>query len=159
VNAPRQTPIGLMLSRTAKAVSRAFEQELAAAGGSLPSWLILLSLKTRTWRTQRELAQALELEGPTLTHHLDGLERAGLVKRSRDPDNRRVQRVELTDAGDEAFHRLRDAAVRFDARLRAGLDEQDVDGLRELLARLRTNVTDNERAAAEESVGGQAASE
>jgi MarR family transcriptional regulator, transcriptional regulator for hemolysin len=129
------------VARTAKLLSRAFEQELALAGGSLPTWLILLSLKSGSWRTQRELAEALGIEGPTLTYHLAGLERAGLVRRARDPDNRRVQRVDLTDAGDAAFHRLRSAAVSFDQRLRSGLDDGDVQQLRDLLARLVSNVS------------------
>ena len=66
-------------------MTRAFEQELALAGGSLPTWLIVLSPKRRSWRTHRELAEALGIEGPTLTHHLAGLDRAGLVRRTRDP--------------------------------------------------------------------------
>ena len=37
---PDQPPIGLVLSRTARAVSRAFDARLAASGGSLPVWLI-----------------------------------------------------------------------------------------------------------------------
>ena len=52
-------PIGLQVQRTAKALNRAFDQALAEAGGSLPTWLILLSLKTRRWETQRELAAAV----------------------------------------------------------------------------------------------------
>src|SRR3954453_11424132 len=116
---PRQEPIGLFVTRTSKALSRAFEEELASEGGSLPPWLVLLSLKSRRWETQRELAKALDIEGPTLTHHLDGLERAGLVTRTRDPGNRRVQRVELTEEGDAAFNRLRRAATGFDQRLRS----------------------------------------
>jgi MarR family transcriptional regulator for hemolysin len=114
---PRAEPIGRRRARTAKLLTRAFEQELALAGGSLPTWLILLSLKSRSWRTQRELADALGIEGPTLTHHLAGLERAGLVTRTRDADNRRVQQVDLTEAGDAAFQRLRRAASSFDQRL------------------------------------------
>jgi MarR family transcriptional regulator for hemolysin len=141
VSRPRAEPIGRQVARTAKLLSRAFEQELALAGGSLPTWLILLSLKSGSWRTQRELAEALGIEGPTLTYHLAGLERAGLVRRARDPDNRRVQRVDLTDAGDAAFHRLRSAAVSFDQRLRSGLDDSDVQQLRDLLARLVSNVS------------------
>jgi MarR family transcriptional regulator for hemolysin len=141
VSRPRAEPIGRQVARTAKLLSRAFEQELALAGGSLPTWLILLSLKSGSWRTQRELAEALGIEGPTLTYHLAGLERAGLVRRARDPDNRRVQRVDLTDAGDAAFHRLRSAAVSFDQRLRSGLDDGDVQQLRDLLARLVSNVS------------------
>lgn len=155
---PSAEPIGRQLARTAKLLSRAFEQELALAGGSLPTWLILLSLKSRSWRTQRELAEALGIEGPTLTHHLTGLERAGLVRRTRDPDNRRVQRVDLTEAGDAAFHRLRRAASSFDQRLRSGLDDGEIQQLRELLARLLSNVTGDEASADERPAEGVAAS-
>jgi len=133
-------PIGLRVTRTAKALSRAFDQELAAAGGTLPTWLILLSVKSGRAATQRELAKAVGIQGATLTHHLTALESAGLISRTRDPSNRRVQRVELTEAGDAAFLRLRQAAQRFDARLRQGLDEDEVDQLRELLGRLDANV-------------------
>jgi len=153
VSRPSAEPIGRQLARTAKLLSRAFEQELALAGGSLPTWLILLSLKSRSWRTQRELAEALGIEGPTLTHHLTGLERAGLVRRTRDPDNRRVQRVDLTEAGDAAFHRLRRAASSFDQRLRSGLDDGEIQQLRDLLAQLLSNVTGEEASADERSAG------
>jgi MarR family transcriptional regulator for hemolysin len=154
---PRAEPIGRQLARTAKLLTRAFERELALAGGSLPTWLILLSLKSRSWRTQRELAEALGIEGATLTHHLAGLERAGLVTRTRDPDNRRVQRVDLTEGGDAAFHRLRRAASSFDQRLRSGLDDSDIQQLRELLAQLLSNVTGDEPSADQGPAEGVAA--
>jgi MarR family transcriptional regulator for hemolysin len=144
MTAPREEPIGLRVNRTAKALGRAFDDALAGAGGSVPTWLILLSLKTRRWETQRELARSLGIEGPTLTHHLTALERDGLVTRTRDPENRRVQRVELTDAGDAAFGRMRRAATSFDARLRAGLDDGEIDLLRGLLDRLQANATGDE---------------
>lgn len=138
---PAHEPIGLQLARTAKAVSRAFDDALADAGGSRPMWLILLALKRRAWETQAELARSLDISGPTLTHHLDSLERAGLVVRRRVPDNRRVHVIELTDDGDAMFHRLRDAAAAHDARLRAGIDDEQLGTLRTLLERLHRNVT------------------
>jgi MarR family transcriptional regulator, transcriptional regulator for hemolysin len=141
---PREEPIGLYVTRTARALSRAFEEALAEAGGTLPTWLILVSLKAREWATQRELAQALGIEGATLTHHLHAMEEAGLVKRMRDPTNRRVQRVELTKAGDAAFMRLREVAAGFDGRLRSGLRAGEVKQLRELLGRLHANVAGGE---------------
>jgi MarR family transcriptional regulator, transcriptional regulator for hemolysin len=158
VSRPSAEPIGRQLARTAKLLTRAFEQELALAGGSQPTWLILLSLKSRSWRTQRELAEALGIEGPTLTHHLTGLEQSGLVRRTRDPDNRRVQRVELTEAGDAAFRRLRRAASRFDQRLRSGLDESEIQQLRELLAQLLANISGAEARADERPAEGITAS-
>ena len=40
-------PVGLRLSQAARAVSRAFDEALEQAGGTLPVWLILLNLKIR----------------------------------------------------------------------------------------------------------------
>jgi MarR family transcriptional regulator for hemolysin len=65
------------------------------------------------------------------------------VTRTRDPGNRRVQRVELTQAGEAAFHRLRRAAAAFDQRLRSGLGDSEVQRLRQLLGRLGANVADD----------------
>ena len=137
---PAGTPIGLDLTRTAKICGRAFDDALAAAGGSQPVWLVLISLKTRPVANQRELAEAVGIQGATLTHHLNAMETGGLVTRRRDPANRRVHLVELTAAGEDLFHRLRTAAVAFDQRLRAGLSEEQTTALATILAQLRKNV-------------------
>ena len=136
---PAEIPIGLLVSATAKLLSREFDAALAAVGGSRPTWLVLLSLKTEGHRTQGELADAVGIRQPTLSHHLDGLERDGLVRRERTADNRRVQRVTVTEAGEALFLRLRRAAGAFDGRLRAGLDDEEVAELRRLLTQLTEN--------------------
>lgn len=137
---PSHPPIGLALTQVSRAVSRAFDERLAAAGGSLPVWLVLLALMRGPVRSQAELAAEVGIRGATLSHHLDGMEAAGLVTRRRDPDNRRLHLVELTPAGTELFHRLREAAVTHDRRLRAGLSDDEVAQLAGLLDRLRRNV-------------------
>lgn len=136
---PEQLPIGLQLTQAARGISRAFDDALAEAGGSLPVWLVLLSLKTRTVTSQRELAEAVGIREATLTHHLNAMEAAGLITRRRDPANRRVHIVELTPAGDETFMRLRGTAMHFDRQLRKGIAEAEIAGLRDLLARLAAN--------------------
>jgi len=137
---PVREPLGLYLTRVSRVVSRAFDDALAEAGGSLPVWLVLISLKSGRPASQRKLADAVGIQGATLTHHLNAMESAGLVTRRRDPQNRRLHLVELTLAGDALFARMRDAAAAFDERLRAGLSRPDVVQLEELLARLRDNV-------------------
>jgi MarR family transcriptional regulator for hemolysin len=144
---PARTPIGLVLARTARTASRAFDEALGTAGGSLPAWLILLTLQTRRLGNQRELADAVGIRGATLTHHLNAMEADGLVTRHRDPANRRSHHVELTPAGEAMFRQLAGAAVAFDQRLRSGLDDQDLDVLDDLLSRLHANVTDEPAAA------------
>ena len=138
---PLRTPIGRQLAGTAKTVSRAFDDALAEAGGSVPVWLVLISLKSQRLRNQRELAAAVGIREATLTHHLNSMDEQGLITRRRDPSNRRVHLVELTDAGEAAFDRLRGAATAFDKRLRAGLSDEDIDLLAGLLGRLEANAT------------------
>jgi MarR family transcriptional regulator for hemolysin len=137
---PSAEPIGLLTARTAKVLSRAFDDALSAAGGSLPSWLVLMSLKGRVPGAQRELAESVGVEGPTLTHHLNRMEAQGLLTRRRDPANRRAHLVELTEAGDAAFAGLRQTVVAFDARLRAGFTDEELAHLRGYLERLQANV-------------------
>ncbi len=138
---PAQTPIGMELAGVARDVGRAFDAALARAGGSRPMWLVLLSLKSRPTANQRELAAAVGIQDATLTHHLNGMEADGLLTRRRDPANRRVHLVELTEAGDAAFRRLRTVAQHYDTRLRTGFSDTELDTLRGLLGRLRDNVT------------------
>jgi len=136
-------PIGLRLNQAARAVSRAFDEALAEAGGSLPVWLILLNLKIHRPGTQRALAEKVGIREATLTHHLTAMEADGLITRIRDKSNRRIQVVALTDKGDAAFLRMRAAATGFDAKLRTGLDDTDLSTLATLLARLSANVADS----------------
>jgi MarR family transcriptional regulator, transcriptional regulator for hemolysin len=140
---PAREPLGLHLTRVSRTVSRAFDDALAEAGGSLPVWLVLISLKSGHLASQRELADAVGIQGATLSHHLNAMESAGLVTRRRDPRNRRLHLVELTADGDALFSRLRGVAFAFDQRLRAGLTEHDIGQLEALLDRLRENVGGN----------------
>jgi MarR family transcriptional regulator for hemolysin len=121
-------------------VRRAFDEALAEAGGTLPVWLVLLNLKIRRPSNQRELAEAVGVREATLTHHLNAMDVQGLITRKRDTSNRRIHVVEMTDAGEEAFLRLRTAAVAFDERLRAGITDKEVASLERLLDRLVRNV-------------------
>jgi MarR family transcriptional regulator, transcriptional regulator for hemolysin len=138
---PVRPPVGRQLARTARLVSRAFDDALAQAGGSVPVWLVLISLKSQRLRNQRELAEAVGIREATLTHHLNAMDEQGLITRTRDPANRRVHLVELTEAGEAAFLRLRGAATGFDQRLRDGLSDDEVAQLEALLGRLEANVT------------------
>lgn len=65
---------------------------------------------------QNTLAEAVDIEGPSLVRLLDQLEKAGLVLRMEDPIDRRAKVLSLTPAGKRVvagieadLHRLRDA--------------------------------------------------
>jgi MarR family transcriptional regulator, transcriptional regulator for hemolysin len=137
---PAQAPIGLQLSRTARAATNAFERAMAQAGGSASAWQVLVLVRAGQWGTQAKLAEAMGITGATLTHHLNALEDQGLVRRWREASNRRVQQVALTEAGEALFDRLRDVAVRHDERLRSTLSDREVEQLGRLLEKVRAGV-------------------
>ena len=136
---PTTEPIGLEVSRTGRALSKAFNDALVEAGGSLPQWLVLTALKRGDHTMQRELAAAIGIEGATLTHHLNRMEADGLVRRERGADNRRNQLVALTPAGEALFTTLLGAVVTFDTELRRGLTAEELSVVRSVLGRLREN--------------------
>lgn len=141
---PTENPIGLLLNQTSKRVARAFDDELAAAGGSLPVWLILLALMREGSLSHAELASFVGVKGPTLTHHLDGLEERGIIRRERLPENRRTQMASLTSKGEALFTRLRKVAQAYDARLRRALTEKELAELRRLLQKMADSVGDED---------------
>jgi MarR family transcriptional regulator for hemolysin len=141
---PRETPIGLLAAQVGRKVEEAFDAALAAAGGSRPTWLILLAIVSGAGTTQAAIAEHVGITGATLVHHLDRLERAGLVVRSIDPSNRRIRTLSLTEQGRQAFIEMRNAAGSFDARLREGISDAQVQTLRRLLNRLRDNTSPKE---------------
>jgi MarR family transcriptional regulator for hemolysin len=129
-------PIGLFVTQRARELSRAFEATLLDAGASLATWLVLASLKGGLHQSQREIADSLGIEGPTLTHHLNRMEASGLVTRTRNPHNRRVHDVTLTTEGERVFVSLVGVVRDFDQQLRAGFSDEELATLRRLLQRL-----------------------
>ena len=132
-------PIGLDITRTGRVLSREFNDALTAAGGSLPQWLVLVTLKQGDHKMQRDIAAVIGIEGATLTHHLHRMEADGFIRRWRGAGDRRSQLVELTPAGEKLFTRLLRAVIAFDERLRRGISDRELTALRSLLERLRSN--------------------
>lgn len=128
-------------------VMRAFDAHLSEQGATWQVWHILLAVHQGTPATQRELAQAVGIREATLTHHLRGMEDKGLIVRSRQEHNRRVQRIEVTEAGEALFRRLKKEAIEFDRTLRGaiGPGEDDVDAFFATLGRLADSVPDGGR--------------
>ncbi len=99
------------------------EEALAEHRLSRPSFLVLDALERAVSHTlnQRELVSALRRTSGTLSVRLGRLERARLITREPDPENRRSVTVTLTDRGRELVQRARPAYAERAQRLIAGL--------------------------------------
>jgi DNA-binding MarR family transcriptional regulator len=72
-----------------------------------------------------DLATAEGIAGPTLTKVIDNLETAGLVRRSVDPQDRRVTLVALTSTGRAKLKGLRNDRTAYLRRRLANLPAED----------------------------------
>jgi MarR family transcriptional regulator for hemolysin len=132
--------VGRKLAATAKTVSTAFNAALASEGGSVPTWLILDSLRRQRSLTQHELARSLGIEGPTVARHLGNLEQRGYVTRERSASDRRAMGVEITEQGEQAYQRMLGAVIAFNKALQQGLTRDELAQLDQMLTRLAQNV-------------------
>jgi DNA-binding MarR family transcriptional regulator len=85
-----------------KHIGRAFEETLADHGLSYGEYKLLLRLVTRTDDNRMsagELSKSLMLSSGAMTNRLDQLEKSDLIRRVRDPKDRRGVHVELTPKG------------------------------------------------------------
>ena len=133
-------PLSRQVVMTAKTIKALFEDALADEGATLATWVVLNGVERGRWASQSGLAKELRIEGATVTRHLDRLERDGLVRRSRDPEDRRQISVALTPAGKALHRRLRGVARRLDDRVCEGLTERDRADLERVLERIGANV-------------------
>ncbi|EBY6940156.1 MarR family transcriptional regulator, partial [Escherichia coli] len=83
-----------------------FDARVREQGLTLSRARLLLLLAKGDGVTQRELAEALEIEQPSLVTLLDGLERQGLIVREPLETDRRANRVVLTPEARDETDRL-----------------------------------------------------
>jgi MarR family transcriptional regulator for hemolysin len=129
--------LGRLLAMAGKVSRGHFDRSLASVGSSLNTYLVLRMALMCPEVSQRQLAAALGIEGPTLTHHLDRLEADGLIARVRKPDDRRVSYVELTAAGRAHLDRVESFAAVQDKEFRSMFTPEEEATLTALLTRIR----------------------
>lgn len=137
-----EAEIGRLLAFSAKILREWFEDELAAAGGSLTTWIVLsAAINTSEQPSQSELATHMGIGGPTLVGHLDRLEAEGLLTRRRDDVDRRITRIDLTPAGRQRHHELAEVSIRTNTELRDLISDHDEQVVRAVLQRFTDHVT------------------
>ena len=119
-------------------IRRMLDETLEEHGLTSGEWHALgkLSRSPDLRRSAGELAANVELSSAAMTHRLDRLEEAGLVRRVPDPDDRRSVQVELTSRGKTLYDRAVGTQAAKEAIIAAALDPRQQDQLNDLLRRL-----------------------
>ena len=120
------------------------DNRLRPLGLSQARWLLLVHLHEapEDGMAQLDLAERAGVTGPTLVRQIDQLEKAGLVNRREDQQDRRVKWVRLTALGEAKFHVVDEIATSLRQEVLSDADAaelQAADALtRRLIARFET---------------------
>jgi MarR family transcriptional regulator for hemolysin len=102
-----ENSIGFIVNRTAKAFVKALDSELHdQVGITVGQWKVIVMLVKNNGLTQKEIADKLGLESPTLIPIIDKMEKEELVIRKVDPSDRRNNRIYRTDKADALWERM-----------------------------------------------------
>jgi DNA-binding MarR family transcriptional regulator len=118
---------------------RMLDETLEPYGLTSGDWKTLSALRwagTPYRRSAGELARMSDLSTGAMTNRLDQLEKAGLVERLRDPDDRRGVLVQLTAKGVHVHHEAMAAQADKEALLTGALTEREKKQLEALLRRV-----------------------
>jgi MarR family transcriptional regulator for hemolysin len=120
------------------------DERLRHTGMTQARWHSLIELsKAREGLTQRELAERVGVEGPTLVRQLDDLERQGLVERCPVEGDRRVKNVRLTAKAEPLIGEMMGVADALREELLQDVSDEEValvvDVFRRVSARLDGN--------------------
>ena len=130
-----ETRTGLLLGRLGSVLADIAEERLGDIGLSARDYSILAILAVDGPDSQFELARLLGKAPGLIVPAIDRLQRAGLVKRTRDPEDRRRTIVTLTTAGQRKLTRADALADKTVAEILPGLDQTELEQLRTLLVK------------------------
>ncbi len=95
---------------------------------------ILRAIAAEPGRSQQALSGELGLLPSRVVAYVDELEDRGYVERRRNPDDRRLHALYLTASGKKVIGKIGELGRQHDRLLTAGLDAQQRDTMRQLLA-------------------------
>jgi MarR family transcriptional regulator for hemolysin len=122
-----QHRFGMQLAQMSRGWRAELDRRLAGLGLSQARWLVLLHLaRFDEAPTQRELAQSVGVEGPTLARLLDSLESQGLVQRQSVLEDRRAKKIVLCPPARPLIEQIETIANQLRRELFEGVDEADL---------------------------------
>lgn len=136
-----QHRFGMQLAHMSRGWRAELDRRLAGLGLSQARWLVLLHLaRFDEPPTQRELAQSVGVEGPTLARLLDSLEAQGLVERQAVVEDRRAKKLMLCPPARPLIEQIETIANALRAELFTGVDEEELSTAMRVHSRILANL-------------------
>jgi DNA-binding MarR family transcriptional regulator len=141
---PRKS-VGHLMNRVRTAMFAALDQEfssepeLAQMEVSSAQFVVIATLALGEADSASQLCKGISYDAGAMTRMIDRLESKGLIRRRRAVDDRRLVNLELTEAGRDAFPKMRLCAMRVLNRFLRGFSQTEARQLEGFLHRMLDN--------------------
>lgn len=130
-----------LLNRAGVRIGEVFSEELQRFNVSLPVWRVLASLEHRDGQTLSELSEHTSIELSTLSRLVAGMEKSGLLERTKSGVDKRAVLLSLSGTGRDLVSQIIPLADLCERIALAGIPAQDVALLKRLLVKVYENIT------------------
>jgi MarR family transcriptional regulator, organic hydroperoxide resistance regulator len=137
---PPAQSVGYLVREAHRAFLRALAPRISRHRVSVGMWYFLRALWQQDGITQRELSRKVRMMEPTTAAALESMERAGLIRRKRNAQDRRKINIHLTDRGRELRDVLIPCAIEVNRIALQGIPTEAIASLRDQLARITHNL-------------------
>lgn len=132
--------VGFRISWIARMLRTRFDARARAIELTRAQWTMIVKVKMEAGATQSEIASQMEIASVTAGRIIDRLEAAGWVERRPDPDDRRTNRLYVTEKSTPLFARLQALGSEEEQVMLAGFTAEERALLVEMLRRVIDNL-------------------
>ena len=133
--------LGRLIADVSRQLQAAIDVELAARGLGITAaqWGILLRIANGCATTSAQLCRTTRHDTGSMTRMLDRLEDKGLIRRVRNPNDRRMLSLEITEEGRALYPLLTPVAIKVLNDHLDGFTREELNQFTGFLRRMRAN--------------------
>ncbi len=137
-----ENSIGFVVYSASKTFQKAFDLELRnKIGITITQSKVIFALYLHSGLTQRELADKIGVESPTLVPIIDKMEEDGYVQRKFDPQDRRIKRVYTTSKTDLLWDSMMECATQIKKVSTKEVSEQEIKSALGIIKKITENLS------------------
>lgn len=136
-----ENSFGFVIYSASKMMQKAFDLELRNRTGiNLVQSKVIFALNMQSGPTQRELADKIGVESPTLVPIIDKMEQDGYVKRKLDSKDRRIKRIYATAKADSMWDSMMECAAQIRKTAIQDLSESEIKSALGVVKKMTENL-------------------
>jgi MarR family transcriptional regulator for hemolysin len=137
-----ENSVGFVVYNASKTIQKAFDLELRnKIGMTITQSKVIFALYTTSSPTQRELADKIGIESPTLVPIIDKMEFDGYVKRKPDSQDRRIKRIYTTSKTDSLWDSMMECAAQIKKVSTKDVSEQEIKSALGVIKKITENLS------------------